>query len=146
MLQPDGKKPGVYGSVAARPVPANADGTFSIIAVPAGRFRVQAGPGLAPDLYLADVLQGASVFDTGFDVGLQSPNPIRVVFKSGAARVEGTVQDARGKATPNATAVLVPPPDRRDNRGLFRTVTSDSSGRFTIRNVAPGEYKLFAWE
>jgi hypothetical protein len=146
LLQPDGKKPGVYGSVAARPVPANPDGTFSVIAVPAGRYRVQAGPGLPPDLYLADVLQGASVLDSGLDVGLQSPNPIRVIFKSGAATVEGTVEDAKGKPVPDATVVLVPPPARRENRGLYRTVTSDPSGRFTMRNVAPGEYKLFAWE
>ena len=47
---------------------------------------------------------------------------------------------------PNATVVLVPPPARRDNRGLYRTVTSDPSGRFTMRNVAPGEYTLFAWD
>jgi hypothetical protein len=69
-----------------------------------------------------------------------------VVLKSGAAVVEGTVQDATGKPVPDATVVLVPPPNRRQNRALFHTAISDSTGKFTIRNIAPESYKLFAWK
>jgi hypothetical protein len=147
-LQPDGSstKLGVYQSVAGRPMPVDADGNFSIINVPAGRYRVQAGAGLPSDLYLADALQGASVLDSGFDVGLEPPNPIRVIFKSGAASVDGTVEDDKGKAVANATVVLVPAPARRENRALYHVVTSDPAGRFTMRSIAPGNYKLFAWK
>src|SRR5262249_50303837 len=96
--------------------------------------------------YLADVVQSASVFDSGFEVGSEPPNAIRVVLKSGSAVVAGTVQNAEGKIVPDATVVLVPPPDRRQNRALYHTATSDSTGHFTIRNIAPGNYKLFEWQ
>jgi hypothetical protein len=29
---------------------------------------------------------------------------------------------------------------------LYRTATSDQQGRFTFSNVAPGDYKVLAWE
>jgi hypothetical protein len=29
---------------------------------------------------------------------------------------------------------------------LYKTATTDQSGRFSMRGIAPGDYKLFAWE
>jgi uncharacterized surface anchored protein len=50
------------------------------------------------------------------------------------------------KTFAGATVVLVPEQKRRQNRALFLSTTADASGRFSIRGVAPGDYKLFAWE
>jgi len=36
--------------------------------------------------------------------------------------------------------------DRRDQRDLYRTVTTDQNGQFILRGVNPGGYRLFAWE
>jgi hypothetical protein len=147
-IQPDGSSTrlGVYQAVAQRPVTADTNGNFNIIAVPPGRYHLQTGPGVPPDVYIADVIQGVSVFDSGFEVGSEVPNPLRVILKSGAASIEGTIEDAQGKVFPDATVVLVPPPDRRMNRALYHTATSDSTGHFMLRNVAPGDYKVFAWQ
>ena len=35
---------------------------------------------------------------------------------------------------------------RRENRALYKTATSDASGKYTVRGIAPGNYKLFAFE
>jgi hypothetical protein len=35
---------------------------------------------------------------------------------------------------------------RLENRALYATATTDASGRFTFRGVAPGDYRLFAME
>jgi hypothetical protein len=102
---------------------------------------------LPPEVYVADVLQGGiSIYDTGFDVAGKSPNPIEVVLKSGAAAVEGVVQDRAGKPMPGATVVLVPPLARRQNRALYRTAIADANGHFAMRGVAPENYQLFAWQ
>jgi beta-lactamase regulating signal transducer with metallopeptidase domain len=147
-ILPDGSatRLGVYQAVGQRPVMPAADGTFSVIAVPPGHYHVQIGQGLPRDVYVSDVLQSASVFDTGFDVGTEPPSPLRVILKSGAAAVEGTVKDGQGKALANATVVVIPPPDRRQNRALYRTATTDATGSFAIRSLAPGNYKVFAWQ
>jgi len=149
-LQPDGSanKVPVYQGIASRAVVANAqDGIFTVPAVTSGRFKVQVGQGLSPEVYVADVLQGGiSIYDSGFDVAGKSPDLIEVILKSGAAKIEGVVQDATGKPVPRATVVLVPPPARRENRALYRTATSDAEGHFTIRGIAPENYRLFAWQ
>ena len=43
-------------------------------------------------------------------------------------------------------AVLIPEPSLRFRWDMFRTVTSDRDGQFEMHGVAPGEYKVFAWE
>jgi hypothetical protein len=139
-------KIGIYNSVAQRPITVSPDGSFTYIGVPPGVWRVDPGTGLPPNLYIEDVRQNAaSVFDGGFEVGPKAPDPLLVTFRSGAGTVEGTVQDNVGKAVPGATVALVPPQAQRQNRARYRTATADAEGKFTIGNVAPGSFRLFAW-
>ena len=123
------------------------DGAFSVPAVLEGHYRVAGVAGLGPDLYLADVRQGAmSVFDSGFNISARSNDPIQLVIGSGAGTVEGVVREAPSKGFPGANVALVPEAARRENLALYFPTTSDASGRFVIRGVPPGDYKLFAWE
>jgi hypothetical protein len=123
------------------------DGTFVIPTVPPTRYRVELGAGLPPDLYIADVRQGpTNVYDTGIEVGKEAPAPLQMTLRSGAGVVEGFVRDGAGKAVANATVVVIPPDPRRENRALYKTATSDATGRFTVRGIAPGGYKVFAWQ
>jgi hypothetical protein len=149
-LQVDGPlaKAGVYQGLAARASLVNTQtGAFMIPAVPTGHFRALMGSGMPPDLYVADIRQGGmSVYDSGFDVGHESPPPIQIMLISGARTVEGTVRDASGKPVAGATAVLVPPRERRHNRALYYTAKSDATGHFKIQGVPPGSYSLFSWQ
>jgi hypothetical protein len=136
----------VYQGISARAVPVNRqDGSFTIPAITAGHFRVSV-QGLPDTLYVADVRQSSSVYDSGFDVGSEPPSPVQVILNSGAARIDGTVRDINSKPLAGSTVILVPPDGRRENRELYHNVISDSNGHFEIRNIAPGSYKLFAWE
>ena len=149
LLQSEGSggKLGVYQTVGQRPVSPDAKGAFSIIAVPPGLFRLDMGPGLPPDLYIQAVRQGGSdVFDSGIEIGSDKPNPLQVALASGAGTVEGTAMDAAGKPLAGASILLAPLMARRQNRALYHTATSDANGKFTIHNVAPGGYQLFAWQ
>jgi hypothetical protein len=136
-----------YQLVLTRSPLVSPEGNFSIAAVPEGRYRISAVAGLPPDLYLADVRANAmSVFDDGFDVSTRLNFPIEVVLGSGAGTVDGVVRDGPTKVFPNATVVLIPEANRRQNRALYFSAASDAAGRFMIRGVPPGDYKLFAWE
>jgi hypothetical protein len=49
------------------------------------------------------------------------------------------------KPVPGTQAVLIPA--RGINRiDLYKTAVSDDNGRFTIRGITPGDYKIYAWE
>jgi hypothetical protein len=52
--------------------------------------------------------------------------------------------DDRQQPVANASVVLVP--DRRERLDLFKSTVANASGQFTIQGVAPGAYKVFAWE
>jgi hypothetical protein len=128
-------------------VPANfaPDGSFTIPGAPDGRFRLSVAP-LGPDLYVDDMRQsGVSIFDSGFEIRGRNPDPIQVLIKSGAGSLEGTVQDASGKLLNSAVVALVPA-TRRENDALYYSTRSDVTGSFSLRGIAPGDYKLFSWE
>jgi hypothetical protein len=150
LLQPDGVlgRSRIHLGIAARPVIADGQsGAFTISDVFAGTYHVQMGPGLPSDLYIADVRQlGRSIFDTGFAIGRDNPAPLEVLLVSGARTVEGTIRDAAGKPAGGATAVLIPPKERRQNRARYYTAKADASGHFRILGVAPGVYSLFSWQ
>jgi protocatechuate 3,4-dioxygenase beta subunit len=137
----------LYTLVSARASAVAADGSFAVASVPPGRFRIAAVSGLPQDFYIADVrMDSTSVFDAGFDIDNHAPNPLEILISSGAGVVDGVVQDSRMKAVAGATVALVPEARRFENRALFASGASDASGHFEFRGVAPGDYRLFAWE
>ena len=69
---------------------------------------------------------------------------VQVLLAKGAVTIEGTVADSDGKPVSESSIAVLPPPEKRADRGLFRSTESDQSGRFTLRNLRPGEYTLVA--
>jgi hypothetical protein len=129
----------------AIPADIAADGSFNIQGCPDGHFRL-AVASLGGDLYVEDMRQGgSSIYDTGFEIRGRNPDPIQVIIKSGAGTLDGTVQDASGKPVIGGTVALVPA-TRRQNDALYSMSRSDSTGAFNIRGIAPGDYKIFAWD
>ena len=130
---------------------AGADGSITVPFVNEGRYRLQVninpGRGNRVNAYVEDIrADGLSVYDNGLQVGKEPPRQIEVIVKTNGGTVEGTVYDAGQQLKGGATVVLVPPDSRRQNPALYKAATTDLMGRFTIRAVAPGQYKVFAWE
>jgi len=148
----DGPSMLTYGQIGGYHPPIGQDGYFTFPLLPEGQYRFQvsfggtaAQPALASTAYVADIRQGStSVYDNGIVVGSIPPNSIDVIVNTNGGIIEGTVQDVDGKPASGVTVVLVPPSDRRMNLDLYRTVSSDASGRFDIPRLPPGEYLLFA--
>jgi hypothetical protein len=102
--------------------------------------------GLPEDAYVSDIRQGGlSIFNNGAAIRsnpLDGPVEIRVMRQGGA--VQGNVRDTLGQGL-RLSVVLVPSAPHRDNPVLYKETQTDESGRFVIRGVMPGEYKLFSW-
>ena len=72
--------------------------------------------------------------------------PVEVVLGTNAATVEGIVADAEGKPVPSSTISLVPDPILPDRTDLFQQTNTDKDGHFSIKQIAPGKYRVYAWD
>jgi hypothetical protein len=136
----------LFDQISRYPVQVQQDGSFAIPVIPEGHYRFQISA-LSPNFYVEDIRQGStSIYDNGLTVGGDKLNPVDVVINSNGGTVEGTLYGADRKPLPNTMVVLVPPANRRQNPALYKTTGSDAQGHFVMTAVAPGSYKLFAWE
>jgi hypothetical protein len=97
-------------------------------------------------VFVSDIRQGGrSVLDSGtITVGNEVAEPAEVILSADGGRIEGTVEGADKTSSPVRVS-LVPEGSRRDNLLLYRRA-SLVAGRFTLTDIPPGNYKLFAWE
>ncbi len=145
-LQPRGLPPGFpFGSaLSATPDP---DGAFTISNVPDLEYSVSVTP-LAGNAYIADIRQGGfSIFDVGaITVGGRQGGDIEIVLDSRGAIIEGKVQATPRQLAAGITVTLIPDGRRRENVSLYKRANVSESGVFSLTGVAPGTYRLFAWE
>jgi protocatechuate 3,4-dioxygenase beta subunit len=135
--------PLVADAVSAGTTTLSADGSFVFQDVAEGRYRLQIRP--IPGGYY--VRRGA---DGGADVIVQHGHATsaEVHFDSGAGEIRGVIYQDDGKQIPaaSATVVLVPQGDGASDPDDYRLITSNRSGQFVIRNLAPGDYSLLAFQ
>jgi hypothetical protein len=70
---------------------------------------------------------------------------LNIAISPNTGAVDGNVSDAQGQPLPGARVVMIPERNR-ERTELFRPAVSDPSGHFRIIGVAPGDYKLAAWD
>ena len=84
------------------------------------------------------------VIADGLTVSESRSIQIEIVLASDGAKVEGVVRNANQEPAPGATVVLAP--DGRSRVDLFRSTTSDQNGHYEFPAIAPGDYRVYAWE
>jgi hypothetical protein len=118
------------------------DGTFTAN-IPHSAIRVMVSE-LPAGFYVKEVkLDGADALSDAAPVS--RPGELEIVLSSKAGRIDGVVKDERLQPAAGVQTVLIPV-ERRNHPELYKEVTTDLSGRFSISGVPPGGYKLFAWE
>jgi protocatechuate 3,4-dioxygenase beta subunit len=124
----------------------NAGNSFTLKNVGEGTYRAVV-TGQSKDCYIKDVQYGgSSALEDGFAVGRGSPASLEITISPHGARIQGTVADADGLPAVGVWVTLVPDAARRTQYRLYKMQTTDQHGRFDLRGIAPGEYKLFSWE
>jgi hypothetical protein len=137
--------PGLPQLVESRNL-GNVGGSYVMQRVSLGDFNVEVS-GLPSGVYVGSISLGrTNVLAEGLRVMGPMQNPLEIVLANDSGTVTGRVLDSRQQPSGNVTVVLVPDPARRYRIDLFQNVPTDSKGAFRIENVAPGEYKVFAWE
>jgi hypothetical protein len=123
----------------------DADGNFRFEGVHPGEFRVTL-PVTGPEYYLKQArLNGVDVLNQPMQFSGGENGFLEVVISAGAIQIEGSTTDAKSMPAPGVSVVLIPD-EHRERVELYKNVTSDANGKFVLRGIAPGDYKLFAWD
>ena len=72
--------------------------------------------------------------------------PISVTLRPDGGTVQGLVAHSDGQPAKEAYLTLAPEDTAPLRDHLFHRTQADSNGRFPITGVAPGNYRLYAWE
>jgi len=123
------------------------DGTFTITNVGPDHLNVVFS-GLPDGFYVKSIRSGDDdVLTAGLDLNRGPAGRIEITLSPNAGQVDGAVQNDKQQPATGATVVLIPQEtERRDQMSNYKTATTDQYGKFTVKNLDPGEYKVFAWE
>jgi hypothetical protein len=140
-LRPKALLPGWTGTTVV-----STDGTFNIPNVPESQYNLTIEP-FEPSAYVAELLQGRiNTLDRGVVTVSQTlPDTIEAVIEAPAGTIRGTVLASTSQLEAGILVTLVPEDSRRENLALYRRAIT-TGGIFSFAGVAPGRYKLFAWQ
>jgi len=136
-----------------------ADGTFNLQNVGPGEYRIYVPPLIAPfqwgappipqplqNMYVRSARLGnEDLLKSRVRIEGNVPGQIEVIIGAGG-RFNGNAMNERREPVPNVTVVLVPDGAYRQRRDLYRTTSTDISGRFSMQGIPAATYKAFAFE
>jgi hypothetical protein len=122
------------------------DGSLLFHLISAGKYRVDVGR--LQGLYIKSVQWGTQdITDLPLDLlgGVPARTELAITLGADAGQIEGIVSNEKSEPADGATVTLVPTGTHR-SRPFHKSIVADSAGHFTIRGIAPGSYKLYAWD
>src|SRR5712671_6126287 len=155
-----GSSPPTQGTSPNQPV--DPKGTFTITNVGEDDTRVYVLPMLSTPVMAAlnipDQLQGVyvksaklggvDVLNTGFHFAGEPDKVLEIVLAKNAGSLAGRVEDERKQPASGVFVTLIPdiPTARLYRTDMYKTTSTDTEGRFEIKGLPPGDYKVFALE
>ena len=135
-------------SMSYQPQSPKADGSFALKSISEGIYRPRVTPrGHESSFYLKAARYGpTSIPESGFAIQAGVDLPLEITLSSRAAQLSGVVLTADSLPASGVTVVLIPDVARRAFKDFYKTATTDQNGKFSIKGVAPGDYKLYSWE
>ncbi len=125
---------------------AKDDGSFSVEGVTPDRYRLML-MNIPQATYIKSIRVGdQDALAGGFELSSGALVNVQVTLGIGVGEITGVVQNAKQQPAPGATVTLIPTPAKEERTDLYRVASTDQNGQFQLQGIAPGEYKLYAWE
>jgi hypothetical protein len=120
------------------------DGSFSIPTVHAGNYDAMVA-GLPDDFYVKSIRYGQEdALNKPLTLLPGSFGALEITVQSGAARLTGIVKNDKSDAVRGATVVLEPA--HSDRKDLYKMITTDQNGSYSLAGITPGDYRVYAFE
>jgi hypothetical protein len=125
---------------------ADPDGNFTLHnVIPASYLLDVMGRGSG--IYIKSIRFGDHAIDDGqLDLTSRPAGTLAITFATNGGQVLGSVQTKNGEPAPNISVTIAPAQDFEGRRDLFKQAFADQTGNFRFQDLAPGDYKVFAWE
>jgi hypothetical protein len=124
----------------------DAEGSFMIMGVIPQVYQLQVS-NVPPGKYVKSIRLGDQENNSGeIDLSEHTSASLSIVLGADGGEVDGTVQNASGQPAAEMQVTLAPAEEFNARLDLLKHAVTDTSGNFQIKDVAPGEYKVFAWE
>jgi hypothetical protein len=124
----------------------DAEGAFVIKGVAQQVYQLQISR-VPPGKYVKSIRLGDQENNSGeIDLSEHTSASLSIMLGADGGEVDGTVQNASGQPAPAMQVTLAPAEEFEARLDLLKRAFTDASGNFQIKDVAPGEYKVFAWE
>ena len=93
-------------------------------------------------------LGGVDVLNTGFRFSGEPDKVLEILLARNAGSLVGRVEDERQQPSSGVFVTLIPDIStaRLYRTDMYKTTSTDAEGRFEIKNLPPGDYKIFALE
>jgi protocatechuate 3,4-dioxygenase beta subunit len=122
----------------------SAEGTFTLHGVLRDSYTVLLTPPAGT------YLQGLKLGDRALpDLRLDlagSTAPLTILLATDGGHIRGLVENADGETAPGIGVTLYPEGSQRDPEDRARTALTDEAGKYEIKDIAPGDYRLYAWD
>jgi protocatechuate 3,4-dioxygenase beta subunit len=126
---------------------SNADGTFELHDLAPERYRVNVN-GTADGTYVKSIRFGNEDVTNGIlDLTSGTGGVIDVKLAPNAADISGNVHNDKSEAVSDVQVTLGPASAEVATQTLFfRQARTNQDGKFSFKNLPPGEYRIWAWE
>ena len=120
------------------------DGAFTLTNAAPEAYTVSVS-GLTENFYVKSIRQGQTdALASGLNL-THGAAPVDIVISPAGGQIDGV--SMAGEAPAAGATVVAVPDERRDGASQFyKSATADQDGRFSLKGLAPGGYKLYAWE
>jgi hypothetical protein len=121
-----------------------ADGTFSLPRIAPGDYKVSIS-GMGPNMFVKEAVFEQKDILGGVTIGDRTNSTLELTLSRSGTEVDATILDAAANPVTGIQVVMIPE-TQRERHELYKTALTDPEGKAVIRGLAPGDYRLFAWE